>query len=231
MEKTNTNADISLQNTLSYKLAELFNSLKTNGIKSTFDKIKQNIYYKIKGVDFSIESIYDLTLTGGYKNHGTAHVSTSKDFFKKVFDDLEKIVGKKIEKNLLLDFGSGKGGAIIHARYAGFKKTIGIEFAKELHQKAEKNIKKLNLDNVNSFYQDATTYLPPLDVSIIYLFDPFDEIVMKKVAQNILSQKEDYHQEVYIIYCDPSCELDKYFTPLDKINHASGAKVHYFKVT
>ena len=232
MKETHTNADMSHQNSLRYKIGEFLDSLKANGLRSTVDKISQRVYYKVKGVDFSTENLHGLTLTGDFQDHGTALVSTSKDFFKKVFEDLEKIIGKKIEKNIFLDYGSGKGGAIIQARNAGFKQSIGIEFAKELHEVAELNIKRLGLKHVDSFYQDATLYLPPLDISVIYLFNPFDAVVMEKVAQNIRSLKEDYKNDVYIVYGNPSCEvLDNYFKLLDKTEHVSGARVNYYKVT
>lgn len=231
MKPTHTNADMSHQNSLSYKVGEFLNSIKANGMKPTLDKVIQQIYYKIKGVDFSTQNIYDLTLAGEHKTHGTALVSTSKDFFRTVFSDLEEIAGKKITKKLFIDYGSGKGGAIIHARKSGFEESVGIEFAKELHQRAEENIQKLGLDHVTSYFQDATEYLPPLDVSVIYLFNPFDEVVMQKVAENIKNQKEDYQNEVYIIYGNPSCRvLEEYFTLLGKVEHVSGARVHYYKV-
>jgi 16S rRNA G966 N2-methylase RsmD len=231
MSQTHTNADMSHQNSLSYKVGEFFESIRDNGVKSTVDKIVQRVYYKIKGVDFSTENLHNLTLTGDFKEHGTALVSTSKDFFKKVFEDLEKISGIKIEKNIFLDYGSGKGGAIIQARNAGFKQSIGIEFAKELHEVANQNIEKLGLENVDSYYQDATLYLPPLDISVIYLFNPFDGVVMEKVAQNIASLKDDFKNDVYIIYGNPSCKvLDNYFTLLEKTEHPSGARVNYYKV-
>jgi len=232
MKKTHTNADMSHQNSIRYKVGEFIDSIKINGITPTINKIAQQIFYKIKGIDFSTQNLHDLTLTGDYKEHGTALVSTSKDFFKRVLCDLEEIVGKDIKKDVFLDYGSGKGGAIIHARYAGFKKTIGIEFAKELHNKAVSNIKKLNLSNVESYYQDATEYLPPLETSLVYLFNPFDEVVMEKVAKNIISQKDKYENEVYIVYGNPSCDvLDRYFEFLDERNHQSGAVVRYYKIT
>ncbi len=231
MKKTDTNADMSHQNSFIYKVKEFFSSLKDNGIKATFIKIVQRVYYKFKGVDFSTQNIYDLTLAGDYKDHGTALVSTSKDFFNKVFNHLEQITQKKIQKSLFLDYGSGKGGAIIWARKAGFAESIGIEFAKELHQIACKNIQRLKVSSIKSFYQDATTYIPPEDVSVIYLFNPFDEVVMQKVAQNIISKKDKYINEVYIIYGNPSTDvLDNYFKLLDKITYKSGARVSYYKV-
>ena len=55
---------------------------------------------------------------------------------------------------------------------------------------------------------------------------------MEKVAQNIRSLKEDYKNDVYIVYGNPSCEvLDNYFKLLDKTEHVSGARVNYYKVT
>jgi len=231
MKKTDTNADMSHQNSLSYKISVFVESIKTNGLKPTIDRIGQRIYYKIKGVDFSTQNLHDLTLTGDFQEHGTALVSTSKEFFKKVFEDLEEVIGKKVEKNVFLDYGSGKGGAIIQAKNAGFKKTIGIEFAKELDEVAKENIKKLGLSGVESYFQDATTYKPPLDISIIYLFNPFDKVVMEMVAKNINSLKDEFKNDVYIIYGNPSCEvLDEYFTLLHKTTHATGARVNYYKV-
>ena len=231
LRETHTNADMSHQNSLGYKVGVFIESIRDNGIKSTVDKIAQQINYKIKGVDFSTQNLHDLTLTGDYKEHGTALVSTSKDFFTKVFSDLEEIVGKKIEKNIFIDYGSGKGGAIIQAKNTGFKESIGIEFAKELHEVAEENIKKLGLSGVTSYFQDATTYNPPEDISVIYLFNPFDEVVMDMVAKNIESLKSDFKNDVYVVYGNPSTQvLENYFTFLDKREHKSGARVNYYKV-
>jgi 16S rRNA G966 N2-methylase RsmD len=231
MRDTDTNADMSHQNTLAYKMGEIVNSIRDNGIKATIDKIFQRVNYRVKNVDFSTQNIYDLTLTGEYKDNGTALVSTSKDFLKMLLDDLEELVGDKISKDVFLDYGSGKGGAIIHAREFGFKKAIGIEFAKELDEIAKRNIQNLGINEVYSYFQDATTYNPPKDISIIYLFNPFDKVVMEKVAQNIDSLRDEYINDVYIIYGNPSCDvLDDYFTLLDKREYKSGARVNYYKL-
>ncbi len=231
MRETHTNADMSHQNSLKYQLGEIKNSIIENGIGSTIDKIGQRLFYKFKGIDFSTQNIYDLTRVGKYQDHGTALVSTSKDFFQKVFEDLEEAIGKKIDKKLFIDYGSGKGAAIIHAKNAGFERTIGIEFAKELHDKAQENIQKLGIKNVLSLYQDATEFIPPKDTSVIYFFNPFDEVVMEKVVKTIISQKDNFENDVYIIYGNPSCDtLDKYFTPITKIAHESGARVYYYHI-
>ncbi len=231
MKRTHVNADMSHQNGLAYKLELFVNSLKENGVLSTLRKISQRVSYRVKGIDFSTQNIYDLTRTGEYQEHGTALVSTSVDFLSQLLNDLEDTIGAKLNRELFVDYGSGKGAAIIHAKELGFKRAIGVEFAKELHEIAQRNIQKLNLKDVTSIYADATTYMLPSDISVIYFFNPFDEVVMKKVVENILAQKESFEGDVYVIYGNASCDvLNSYFTFLNHITYPSSATVDFFKV-
>jgi len=231
MRTTHINADMSHQNSTLYQLGEFFNSLKENGIFSTIKKIGQRLNYKFRGVDFSTQNIYDLTRTGEYKEHGTALVSTSKDFLNRLITDLENTISKPIDKEIFIDYGSGKGAAIIHAKKLGFKETIGIEFAKELNETAIENIKKMNLSGVESIYADATTYQAPKGVSVIYFFNPFDKIVMEKVIDNLLQQKEDFINDVYVIYGNASCNvLNDKLKFLKHISYPSGATADFYKI-
>lgn len=231
MKKTHTNADMSHQNGIFYKLSIFFKSLKDNGFFATFRKIGQRMSYKAKGIDFSTQNIYDLTRVGEHQDNGTALVSTSIDFLTQLLKDLESSLEKPLEKNLFVDFGSGKGAAIIHAKELGFSKTIGIEFAKELHEQAVKNIEALKLDNVESMYADATSYELPNDISVIYFFNPFDEFVMQKVIDNILAQKSSFKNDVYVIYGNASCNiLRKNFQLLHEVKYVTGATAEFYKI-
>jgi len=231
MKTTHTNADMSHQNGILYKTSIFFKSLKENGLKKTGRKILQRIEYRRKGLDFSTQNIYDLTRIGEHQEHGTALVSTSIDFLTQLVDDFEKLIGKPLNKDLFVDYGSGKGAAIIHAKQVGFKRAIGVEFAKELHEQAVENIEKLKLENVESLYADATTYKLPNDISLIYFFNPFDEFVMKKVINNIISQKDSFMNDVYVIYGNPSCTvLKENFELLNEVTYASGAKAEFYKI-
>ena len=227
-----TNVDMSHQNTLWFKIKLFVDSLRVNGFKETIGRILQRLEYKRKGLDFSTQNLHDLTLTGEYKTHGTALVSTSKELFKRVLDELETAAGKKISKRLFIDYGSGKGAALIHAKSFGFEEVYGVEFAKELNDTSIENIKKLKLSNIHSLHQDATTFIPPKETTVIYFFNPFDEVVMSKVIENILATKEAFLEDVYIIYGRPTCGalLDKSFTHLKSVEHESGTAVSYYKV-
>jgi 16S rRNA G966 N2-methylase RsmD len=227
-----TNVDMSHQNKLWFKIKLFLDSLRVNGIRATLARIAQRLYYKQKGVDFSTQNLHDLTLAGEYTSHGTALVSSSKEFFKRVFLELEEAAGREIAKDLFIDYGSGKGAALIHARELGFQTVYGVEFAKELNDISIENIKKLNLTNIHSLHQDATTFTPPKETTVIYFFNPFDEVVMSKVVENIIARKEDFLDDVYIIYGRPTCGtlLEKHFTLLKSVEHESGTAVSYYKV-
>ncbi len=231
MRKTHTNADMSHENRLSYKISIFFKSLRDNGVLLTIRKIGQRLYYKIMGVDFETQNIYDLTRKGEYTEHGTALVSTSIDFLSQLLGDLEKAIEKPLNKNLFIDFGSGKGAAIIHAKRLGFKQAIGVEFAKELHEIAQKNIKALRVKGVESIYEDATQFTLPKETSLIYFFNPFDEVVMQKVFDNIMKQKDNFENDVYVIYGNASCTVWRDNCELlDKITYISGATAEFYKL-
>jgi protein-L-isoaspartate O-methyltransferase len=230
-KRVHTNADMSHQKTLTFKLKLFLDALRTQGLWATLRKIGRQLYYKIKGVDFSTQNIYDLTLTGPHVKHGTALVSSSKDFFMRVLGELEEAAGKRIPKKGFIDYGSGKGAALVHAREAGFEKVYGVEFAKELHDIAVQNIERLGLDDIYLYHEDASCFAPPPETTLIYFFNPFDEVVMQKVVEKI--EKSDFlSDEVYIIYGRATCSeiLDSAFTRLAVKKHESGAVVNYYRL-
>ncbi len=227
-----TNVDMSHQNRLWFKIKIFIDSLKVNGLLPTIKRIYQRIEYKRKGIDFSTQNLHDLTLAGEYTTHGTALVSTSKDLFQRLFEELEEVANTTINRELFIDYGSGKGAALIHASQMGFKQVYGIEFAKELNDTSLENIKKLNLKNIHSLHQDATTFTPPKETAVIYFFNPFDEVVMEKVIEMILEAKSSFLEDVYIIYGRPTCGelLNEKFTLLEAKEHENGTSVNYYKV-
>lgn len=230
MKKTDTNADMSHQNGLRYKVGEFLDSIQKNGVLVTIDKLYQRLYYKVKKVDFSTQNLHELDRVGEHKENGTALVSTSKDFLHIVLNRLEEVSGEELDKSVFIDLGSGKGATLIHSVNFGYEKSIGIEFAKELHEVAVENIKKLKVKNANSLLEDAATYNFPKNSSVIFMFNPFDNVVMEKAVANI--EKSDFEKSVYIIYVNPSCEdvLEGHFKLIAEDSYPSGARVNYYLV-
>ncbi|MBK7884210.1 MAG: class I SAM-dependent methyltransferase [Chitinophagaceae bacterium] len=110
-------------------------------------------------------------------------------------------------KNHFLDIGCGKGRAMCMAAHKGFKKITGIDFSKELCNKATDNLtitKKIISDiNFKIFNNDAFYFEIPDDVDCIFLFNPFDEIIMSGVVENILISLEKKPRKLFVIYANP----------------------------
>jgi hypothetical protein len=93
------------------------------------------------------------------------------------------------EKDVLLDYGSGKGRIVCVGTLFPFKKVIGVELSKYLCEVAEENVRKLRpkkrCSNVEIVNADATTFEVPTDVSVIYFFNPFSGNVLRQVVDQI----------------------------------------------
>jgi len=82
-----------------------------------------------------------------------------------------------------VDLGCGRGRALILAHCAGFKKLIGVEFSAALCRSARRNLKILEIagEIVNG---DAGRYKLPDEPTVVYLYNPFGEVIMRQVLSN-----------------------------------------------
>ncbi len=138
--------------------------------------------------------------------YGTHYEPISSIRFQNVLGEL------KIEHRnfLFIDLGSGKGKAILLAAAYPYKEVIGVEFSAELHLIAEGNIQKyLGVKNcaVRSVCADAVAYDLPPEPAIIYLFNPFEATVLRKVMENLRRSLLARPRETYVVYYSPSERL------------------------
>lgn len=105
-------------------------------------------------------------------------------------------------QSTLLDYGCGKGRAIICAASYPFKKVIGIEMSEVIHY-AERNIETMKhkkCADIELLQCDATSYVVPDDVNIIYLFNPFTGATLEKVFDNIEQSLRSSPRDIEILY-------------------------------
>ena len=232
-KETKTNADVSHANTFSYKMNVLLSSLKRRGIKGTLDKIFLYTYFYRSGVDLSSENLFDLTLVGEHKDHGTAYLQNSYEVTDTIIREIEKLY-PDVKKGAFLDYGSGKGLPMIIAQKHGFQRVIGVEFAKELYEVSVLNMMKLGIKNFDLYNMDAAEYVLDSDISLIMLFNPFDAVVMKKVSDKIVSFKDKFLRDVYISYMNPTCNYifadDKNYIFIKNVVFETGEIVNIFKL-
>lgn len=106
-----------------------------------------------------------------------------------------------------LDIGCGKGRALCVAAHHGFKKVTGLDFARDLCEAAKENLattrQKIPALEYKVINNDAFYFEIPGDVDCIFLFNPFDEIIMSAVVKNICSSLRTDPRPIKIIYINP----------------------------
>ena len=109
---------------------------------------------------------------------------------------------------VFIDFGSGKGRALILAAERGFRRVIGIELAPALHEVAQRNSEAFRRQRPDApplelRCGDAVGLtIPDADV-LLFFCNPFGEGVMRKVAANIERFHHRYARKVVVAYRNP----------------------------
>lgn len=168
-----------------YILRQEIKGEKKYGIHTTgADELEQ---LEKKGIDIS---------------HATIYMPVSYDLLETVF---EQYAPQKFTH--FLDIGCGKGRAMCVAARYGAKKITGIDFSKEFCTAAEKNMAATRQHcpglEYTIIHNDAFYYDIPEDVDGIFLFNPFDEVILEGVVERILESHEKRPRKITIIYANP----------------------------
>lgn len=126
----------------------------------------------------------------------------------KYFGDAIHALPIDYKRFVFIDFGSGKGRAILLASDFPFKRIVGVEFSEELHLVAQDNIRRFHSDtcqceHLESLCMDATVFPLPTDPLVCYFCNPFDETLMSQVLANIQDSILKKPREVFIVYYNP----------------------------
>lgn len=178
------------------------------GINWNFRIAAHILWYEIKG-----EKKYNIHTTGADElkhvkeagtdiSHSTLYMPVSYYLIEKIFTEFEGCKFKNI-----IDIGCGKGRILCVAAYKGFPKVTGIDFSTKLCGDAKDNLmhikEKVQLLQYEIINTDATDYPIPYDADCIFFFNPFDEIIMKEVIENIKSSLEKNPRNITIVYINP----------------------------
>lgn len=160
--------------------------------------------------------------------HATIYMPVSYHIIEKA---IEKI--PSANKNHFIDIGCGKGRALVVAAHYGFKKITGIEWAEKLSNEANKNLHltKTNFPSIVTeiINGDAAIYEIPADADCIFLFNPFDDFIMKKVVANIFKSLKENPRTLHVIYANPLYK--RLFLDGDFYETFHYQRYHYFEVS
>ena len=90
-----------------------------------------------------------------------------------------------------IDFGSGRGRALLTAARLPFEEVIGIEFSGSLHRQALDNIacypdEKVICRQIDALHLNAIDFAPPDDKNFVaFFFNPFSPEVLDRVADHL----------------------------------------------
>ena len=129
--------------------------------------------------------------------------STNYYYFKKILCEAEI----DFTSSVFVDFGSGKGRALLMAAEYPFRRVVGIEFSPLLVQISQKNIEKakakLRCQDIEVVLGDAATYKVPSDANTFFFFNPFKPPLLDKVLENIEVSLEEFPRKAIFIYVNP----------------------------
>lgn len=100
----------------------------------------------------------------------------------------------------VLDFGSGKGSAMVIMSKFNFSYIAGVELSERLIKICKKNFSKLGLEKMGVFHSNAMEFKELDRFTHFFLFNPFPEPVLKGVLQNIQESYQNNPREITIIY-------------------------------
>lgn len=138
-------------------------------------------------------------------SHATIYMPISYSLLENIFRELPTT-----QKKHFLDIGCGKGRAICLAAHNGYKKITGIDFSNQLCEHAITNLnntkEKLSSIQYEVITTDAMNFEIPADVDCIFLFNPFDVVIMTAVVFNIMESVRQHPREIIVAYANPLYE-------------------------
>ena len=133
---------------------------------------------------------------------------------------LERLANKCFigKRDVVLDYGCGKGRVDFFLSYQTKARTIGIEYDERIYQSAVNNRKTAVSGNRTEFaLANAETYAVPPEVSRCYFFNPFSVEILQKVMARILESWYEEPREIFLFFYYPSDEFIACLMTVDEL--------------
>ena len=123
-----------------------------------------------------------------------------------------------VKKDVVLDYGCGKGRVDFFLSYQTKAKTIGIEYDERIYERAIENKKTfVSRANVEFVLTSAEVYNVPTEVNRFYFFNPFSVEILRKVMTRIIESYYEKPREMYLFFYYPSEEYISYLMTVEEL--------------
>lgn len=107
-----------------------------------------------------------------------------------------------------IDYGAGKGRALVLAHGMGFARVVGVELFESLCDLARANLAALarrspRAADIELLCMDAADYSPPPGDLFCYFYNPFDDVVMAKVLARLEAACRAEPRRLIVAYSNP----------------------------
>ena len=122
------------------------------------------------------------------------------------------------KRDVVLDYGCGKGRVDFFISYQTKAKTIGIEYDERIYQSLLKNqMTAVSRARTELVLARAEEYEVPSEVNRCYFFNPFSVELLRKVIARIIESYYEKTREVILFFYYPSEEYISYLMTVDQL--------------
>lgn len=124
------------------------------------------------------------------------------------------------KKDIVIDYGCGKGRVDFYLAYSNKCNMIGVEYDNRLYNTALENKKRaISSARVEFVNCNASDYIVPDDITCAYFFNPFSVEVLKNVIANLKKSINKNKRELKLFFYYPSREYLAFLNEDDDITH------------
>ena len=127
-----------------------------------------------------------------------------------------------------LDFGSGRGTALLVASMFRYGQLYGVELSERLYEESVSNMKAFGIKNVNLINDDAACVHDEIDkCNHFYFFNPFPMDVFKVVIDNVSTSLRVTKRAAVLYYVNPKFNGENFDDVI--LERTAFAKLYEFK--
>src|SRR5258708_5766180 len=122
-----------------------------------------------------------------------------------LFAEIMQALPADLREFAFVDLGSGKGRVLLMASGCPFRRIVGVEFLRELHESALQNIARYSSEsqqchNIESLCMDARDFEFPPGPLVVYMFNALPEPVFSRVLDNLSRSLQANRRPILICY-------------------------------
>jgi len=107
-----------------------------------------------------------------------------------------------------VDYGAGRGRAVLTAARLPFAACVGVEFSQTLHAEACDNVAAYPMDRlacrtITVVNVNAADYTLPSGDLVLFFYNPFTAAVLDRVAEQIEAAARAEPRDIRVIYVNP----------------------------